>query len=492
MIELKDKRSYTAKHFEDGDKFVMHAHIGHQHYFNKLGVGDGEKRFRGIDWTLNWNEVKRGWGFEFHSFHPFLPEYADEWVEFRDLYQDKDQTIRYKAQCEHIKGRVLTADETLEITGQSHLNSVIYDNAFGEGIDYILYFTRSQLVKAVRIREKKSEDTTFDFEVEFPKDVFRGKKKEKYQLDISKDKKFDTNKLTLIGDDVDNGKEWFTYLRGFKVWDSKKSKTIEVDYFLKDGKKYLRKIVPKEFLDNSVGDVFTDTTTNYYVGAGDGRVYDYNSTWNTVHDSTDGDGASDDDTTISVECDFQTPNYWIIRGFLPTDTSGLPDGATISAAVFKLYVNSYNDADGDTEYALVQTSQANTAELVTEDFDECGAVDNPDLGSDEVGDPATGQYVDWTLNATGRGWIDDTGVTKLGMRANHDYDDAAPSTKFNNVNVRLSEYANTGSDPYLAVTYTEVTGPAGVKTVQGLAVASVKTMNGTAIASVKTINGSAA
>ena len=105
MIELKDKRTYTAKHFkkEDG-KFVMDAHVGHIHYFNKLGVGDGEKRFREINWTLQWDEKRRGWYFEFHNFHPFIPEYSDEWVEFRDLFEDKDQTIKYKAICSRIKG----------------------------------------------------------------------------------------------------------------------------------------------------------------------------------------------------------------------------------------------------------------------------------------------------------------------------------------------------------------------------------------------------
>ena len=40
-IELSEKRTLNAKFFDDN-----HAefHAGHIHYFNKLGVGDGEKQ----------------------------------------------------------------------------------------------------------------------------------------------------------------------------------------------------------------------------------------------------------------------------------------------------------------------------------------------------------------------------------------------------------------------------------------------------------------
>ena len=91
--------------------------------FDKLD----SKRFREIDWTLNWDEEKRGWYFNYHSFRPFLPEYADEWVEFRDLFDDKDQTIKYKAQCNHVKGELKQADDF------SPTNYVLYKDAFGDG-----------------------------------------------------------------------------------------------------------------------------------------------------------------------------------------------------------------------------------------------------------------------------------------------------------------------------------------------------------------------
>ena len=493
MNELKSKRSYASKHFEKDDKLVMAAHIGHIHYFDKLD----SNRFREIDWTLNWDEVKRGWGFKFHSFNPFIPEYADEWVEFRDLYDDKDQTIRYKAQCEHIKGRLVKGDEKI-----SNCNYVIYDNAFGEGIDYILYFTRSQLVKAVRIREKKSEDMTFDFEVDFPKKVFRGEKDNiKYELDVNKGKKFDTPKMTMVGEDNNQGKEWFTYLKGFKVWDSEKVETIEVEFYTKGNKKYLRKIVPKDFLDNSVGDVFTDTTTSYYAGAGDGEAFQTGAlSWDNLHD---GAGSNSDYTSTYGQIfvgNAGATNY-MARGFFPCDTSALPDAAVISAAKFYIALQSGQPATGSYANAWMAivgpTTQNSVSAVQNDDFVDCGDVDSPTQLSDQVAYSTFvgNAYHAFTLNASGRAIISVDGTTKLGLRDGNDILDNDPTLgggAWNEFWPDMSEQTGTDNDPYLEVTYTEFTGPAGVKTLQGLAIASVKTIQQTAIASVKTLNDSAA
>jgi len=277
MEEIRIKRNLTSKHFllEDGS-FKMNVHIGHIHYFNKLGVGDSNGDFRSIDWTLNWDEKKRGWGFQYHSFHPFLPEFADEWVEFRDVFGGKDQIIKYKAHASHIKGR-LVMPKDIGLEKETDANCVIYDDAFGEGIDYILYFTRSTLKKVVRIRDgyKSKDDMKFVFDIDIPTDlkVFRGGSKEKisYELDTTRDKQFDTSKQTLIGQNNENSDdEMFTYLRGFKVWDSGEKEnyhkeTIVVDYDAQN--KTITKIVSAEFLNKAVGDIFTDTTTSYYAGA---------------------------------------------------------------------------------------------------------------------------------------------------------------------------------------------------------------------------------
>jgi len=462
MIELKERRSLNGKHFDlENGKKLYTPHVGHIHYFDKLD----SNRLRELDWKLSFDEKKRGWYFNYHSFRPFLPEYADEWVEFRDLFDGKDQTVKYKAACNHVKGRLVD-----NIKGVTEENAVIYDNAFGEGIDYILYFTRSTLKKVVRIREgfKPKEETYFDFETDFGgKNVKRGnKEKIKYFLDKTREKEFDTDKHTLIGDEKNDGKEWNTYLKPFIVWDEEKIEIVKVKYFFKDGKRYLRKIVSKEFLENSVGDVFTDTTTSYYAGAGDGYIDGTaNAVWDTIHDGLTGSAADYTATIAICEVYNNSSKHRMARLFLPIDTSGLPAGASISAADLKTYGSEIVNSVGDDTYdyvRVVQTSQANTSTLGTDDFDQCGSINNPTAGANDtdLDTLSTSAYNTISLNATGISWITDSGVTKLGLRQGHDAQDNEPGVGRDRYKISTSEETGTSQDPYLEITYTEGGGEA--------------------------------
>lgn len=495
LYELSTKRSLNAKHFllDDG-QYKGEFHAGHIHYFNKLGLGDGEVRFREIDFTLQWDEVKRGWGFQFHNFHPFLPEYADQWIEFRDLFEDKDQTIRYKPVCSHVKGRLVQPQE-IGIAKLTSVNCVIYDNAYGEGKDLILYFTRSTLAKVIRIRDgyKGTSDQIFDFEIDLPKqdnkelDIYRATNKEEleeelktpifnekaqkyYKFDINRGKLFDTPKLTLIGNSKLDGKEWYTYLKSFKTWDSGElgnyhTQLIQAEYVLDYDKRILRKIVPTSFLKSSVGDVFTDTTTSYYSGAGDGWIQEGEvASWNTIHDNTgnSGGGAAVPATaTIEVwSYGDGSGNIYITRGFVPVDTSGLPDSTTISAASLNVYVTTTmnGDNDGDDWINVIgDTSQASTDTLARADFNNCGAVDNPTEYASRIDITSsftTNQYNAFTFNSTGIAAISKTGYTKLGVREGHDCIDSPINTNSHTgIKFNASEQTDTDKDPYLSVTY---------------------------------------
>ncbi len=474
--ELIDKRTLNAKHFDKQDgSFVMHAHAGHIHYFDKLD----SKRFREIDWTLNWNDIKKGWYFNYHSFRPFLPEYADDWVEFRDLFEDKDQTIKYKAVASHVRGR-LVQPKDIGLENETSLNCVIYDDAFGKGFDYILYFTRSSLKKVIRVRDgfKPKTDINFVFEVDFPRDkigkelkIIRALNKEDknvYELTLASLKEFDTNKQTLIGNDKKDGKEWFTYLRGFKVWDSggieQNVETIKVDYFIKDGKKYLRKKLTKAFLDKSVGDVFTDTITDYYSGAGDGYVrtgatYPAGS-WDAAHDATYGEYVDYNAITVPVYAGFNNNNQGTIwRGFVPIDTSALPDNAIISSCSLFIYVTGTRDDDNDGyDYInVVQTDQPSNTSLTVDDYNNCGATNNPTTGAGnkDITNISISAYTELIFNSTGISWINLTGYTKLGIRTGHDIEDVPLNVgypKYDNVTFYSSN--NGSNEPYLEVTYT--------------------------------------
>ena len=66
--------------------------------------------------------------------------------------------------------------------------------------------------------------------------------------------------------------------------------------------------------------------------------------------------------------------------FKPTYSCPIPDGATITAAVLYLYCEAVtnDDNDGDDWLNVVgETSQDDPTTIIVQDFDTCGAVDNP-------------------------------------------------------------------------------------------------------------------
>jgi len=210
--------------------------------------------------------------------------------------------------------------------------------------------------------------------------------------------------------------------------------------------------------------------TTFYSSSGDGYVkYANAADWATAQGSADGnavDYTSADNgefCEVGIEGDGQ---YRITRGFLPFDTSGLPDTATILAATLSIYADSNvidDDNDGDDWINIVQASQAATNQLVNGDYDTCGdSVDDPTEGATriDIGNINANQYNTWTLNATGRGWISKTGYTKLGVREGHDCLDNAyvgGTGTYNRMGAYNSEETGTTKDPKLVVTYSEET-----------------------------------
>ena len=217
----------------------------------------------------------------------------------------------------------------------------------------------------------------------------------------------------------------------------------------------------------------------YYSGAGDGYVYkqppsdNMPDIWNDAHHAASGINSYSAETVIirsyleDLSGTGSLCDCLIYRGFFPIDTSGIGDGDTISAAVLKLYVAYRTDTedDGDDWFNVVQTSQASTSALQNDDYIDCGAVNDPTEGATRV--DATGittsAYNNWTLDATGRGWIDKTGYTKLGLREGHDAIDSPLTTPTGGgiervtITVASSEDTSGTKDPYLDVTAETIT-----------------------------------
>ncbi|MCG2700708.1 hypothetical protein L6267_00900 [Candidatus Parcubacteria bacterium] len=217
------------------------------------------------------------------------------------------------------------------------------------------------------------------------------------------------------------------------------------------------KILDKEFLENAVYPVYTDDITSYYAGAGDGYVSNLSTSWDTAHDAIDGDGAFPASTPFFCRTYY---GYYrtFYRTFFPVDTSAIADSDTITAAELNIYVTVKQDdvPEAASWVNVVQTTQADPTTLITEDYDQCGAIDNPTEGATRItiANITTSAYNTWTLNATGRGWIDKTGWTKLGIREGHDATDTQPVNAGTTYKVdgSTSEQTGTSQDPYLEVT----------------------------------------
>ena len=159
--------------------------------------------------------------------------------------------------------------------------------------------------------------------------------------------------------------------------------------------------------------------------------------------------------TIATTTANQFSFLW--RGIALFDTSAIPDTDDVTAAV--LSVRGDAKADGlvaapDID-VYTSTPASNTA-LVAADYSQVGSVS-------QTGSPitfanwSTTGYNDFTFNATGRGNISKTGVSKFGTR-NTNYDVAATAPPWLSgagfyLTGRKADNAGTAEDPKLVVTY---------------------------------------
>lgn len=466
-MELSNLRTLTSKtRLNEDNSFTLEAHVGPIHYFNKLGVGDGQVRYREIDWTLIFDDKKRGWGFQYNNYHPFIPEFADQWMEFRDLYAEKDQVTRFKARAYHVKGRIISPEE-LGIKHLTGTNCVIYDDAFGKGRDYIVYFTRTAMAKVIRIREeyKPKQTAFFDIEVEFPENanVYRKSDKSEYKLEFTSDKDFDSEKQILIGNNS------FTYIRSFSMWDSETKVLGNVGIVLKDNKKFIRKTIPSEFLNSSIGDIFTDDQASPFAMSGDGFIIctaengaNSQGAWETFVASATGTAYNGGNRIYAVEIarELEGDNFEICRSFFPFDTSAIPADAEVTDANLYLYVTDFNADYTSSGYAyatVYKGTQASTSSLIDADFN------NFQTTACSANFAYTGftlnQYATIALNSTDySNWLVKEGYTKLCIREGHDSAAILPESLgdyYNNFTCDGSETngAGTTTDPQLVITY---------------------------------------
>ena len=188
--------------------------------------------------------------------------------------------------------------------------------------------------------------------------------------------------------------------------------------------------------------------------------------WSTCHDATAGDISDDSSTILYLEASFTrgvgdtcppfgcTPpdTYAIYRVFLLFNTASLPDNSTITATTLSIYVSSKTTTNSDTIELVTSTPASNTG-LIVGDFDQISTVQQ--ASGISISSLTASAYNAFTLNATGKGNVNLTGVTKFAIRTGQDRSNTAPGTEgSDNVGASSADVSGTSQDPKLDVTYT--------------------------------------
>jgi hypothetical protein len=196
------------------------------------------------------------------------------------------------------------------------------------------------------------------------------------------------------------------------------------------------------------------------------------------------------ETNMYAQTYGENPTSWYTRrGYLPFDTSALPDDITISAATLDLYPTGKDDNSNETngDVLINGVTVASPPTLSSGDNDNLLAGSRMhDTSEDKDMTTITlNSTLTWTFNSTGRAFISKTGYTTFGVLSGYDYDNVAPVSG-NGGYVLFNTSADAANKPTLNITYTL---NSAIKTKNGLAKASIKTAQALAIASVKTAQG---
>lgn len=338
------------------------------------------------------------------------------------------------------------------VAGVVEGNSVVYHGALPVG-DIIYELHEQELRSIVRINQQSGSG---DIELPFL---------ESYSDNMAPQLK---NGVTIGAKERDAGrgysvektKDRAIVTRPAYVWDSgspQKRQEIPVLCSYKESISSCKKVLPKEFLENAVYPVFTDTVTTFFSGAGDGQITSIsNTSWSSARNSGGNYSFSADYTasTLDMRNDYfpVAPYYYCYRLYFPFDTSSLTSTATITASVFKVKSTGAESLITNATH-LVQSSQASLTTLSTSDFTPSSFTSSANIAA---GSWSIGGSNAFTMDATGRGWISKTGVTKLALIGAPDQGNSAPGgyNGGNDPKMYSSEQTGTSDDPQLEVTYT--------------------------------------
>ena len=159
----------------------------------------------------------------------------------------------------------------------------------------------------------------------------------------------------------------------------------------------------------------------------DGVVWNTANGYAVCHNAANGDFRSQVSKTLLAENALLTaPTYLIIRAFLFFDTSIIPDDATLTKAVLRLYLTSkIEENSGQSTLHVVEGVQDDPLQL--NDFGDhlSKTTSGGSIAYSVL--PDVNNHFDISLNDTGKGWVNKTGITKLCLRVSGDIDNTVPT-----------------------------------------------------------------
>jgi hypothetical protein len=172
---------------------------------------------------------------------------------------------------------------------------------------------------------------------------------------------------------------------------------------------------------------------------------------------------SGSDITCTYISSHAASSRWqeLSRGLFTFDTSALGASATITSATLSLKGSSKSDANSITPNLNIYThASASNNDYVAADFQTVGSTAQCDTAITYSGWSTSG-YNDFALNATGRGNISKTGISKFSTRnANYDAINSDPTWNgggnVSDIRCDSADVAGTATDPKLVVVYTAI------------------------------------
>ncbi len=474
--ELVDKRTYTSKIYQNGiNSRTAEIYCGHIHY------KDGDK-FEEVD--ISWEDKGTYWQMKKANYKIYVSKTfdADKLIRFDNKYNGADHTIYLTP---HSLQWVTRTDRQLikaaqSVTGYISGHTIVYEDAFGNDIDFVIELKRAGFKKYIRFNTKPTLNPPSANHA--PALLF------KYQGDG----------LTVKanGDTAWDGVSYYEGIDGFEfsegqyksylgkayIWDSsvgRNKQKVKIFFEKRNGVLWQAKVFPKSYFADAVYPVMSDAYP-YADSAGDGIVQNVGeAVWADAREAAAGDGEDTANNTDQIGANWEAgPFHHVYRGYFPFPTgANIPAVATITAATFSVYPTTVTDSDTGS-MGLVQTRQNDVISLEVGDFDECGeslangwsrTTDTDFIeGAARItlANITASQRNTWTLDATGRAWIARSGETKpatantagythLGLREGvFDLDDAAPTSGPNRIVIYFSDEANNDRNPLLTVTYT--------------------------------------